>query len=258
MKTILLSSGHSLTDPGAVSGAFKESQITMQLVTLASEMLRKHGIGVLNVPDGLNLVSTIVYVNERAEQIDAAIEVHINSGGGRGTEAWYYHNFSTGKGDEQSMRLSQSLVDAIQAESGMPTRGIKDESTNKHGKLGFVHDTKPIAALVECGFIDTPADTAVIGTSEGREKVARGLTRGILTYLGEAWRPELLQSGTSDSNPVPTPPQNEEVTQLKDRIQQLESEMDSKLALKDKECYTRLQAYKDKLIKLLQDTPVKE
>ena len=69
----------------------------------------------------------------------------------------------------------------------MNSRGSKDESTNRWGQLGFVHDTKPLAVLIECGFIDTLEDLKLLGNEEGRFKIARGLARGICAHLGVTW-----------------------------------------------------------------------
>jgi regulator of replication initiation timing len=81
----------------------------------------------------------------------------------------------------------------------MKNRGPKDESTNQDGKLGFVHDTKPLVALVECGFIDNEEDRKFYTSDEGITKIAKGIVRGLLGYIGEDWKPEL-------ANPVIAPP----------------------------------------------------
>lgn len=198
MKTIIISAGHSLSEPGAVYlPGGKENFLTIELAKLVSTYLRNHGIGVLEVPDNLSLVDTIKWINGRASEgkIEACIEIHCNAStdkSAKGVEAWYYHDFSTGLGDEDSKRLSQCMVDAINVESGLSVRGVFDESVNKWGKLGFVHDTKPLASLVECGFLSNNDDKEVLISTKGRENIAKGITRGVLTFLEEAWRPEVI------------------------------------------------------------------
>lgn len=203
MKTVIISAGHSLSQPGAVYlPGGKENFLTIELTKLVSEYLRSHGIGVLNVPDTLSLVDTIKWVNGRASEglIEAAIEIHCNASidkSAHGTEAWYYHDFATGVGDENSKKLSQCMVDGINVESGLTIRGVFDESTNKWGRLGFVHDTKPLASLIETGFLSNESDRAILISTVGQINVAKGITRGILTYLEEAWKPELINSTTN-------------------------------------------------------------
>lgn len=191
-KTICLSAGHQPgVDPGAVYGSMKEADLTVKIVRKAAEIIRKHGIGCLEVPDNLDLVGTIAWINGRAAQIDATAEVHINAAnGGTGIEAYYFHD--TSPGQNESEKLSQFLADAVAVETGLPNRGIKDEVTTRFKRLGFVHDTNPVASLIECGFLDNPIDRQLMMTNEGIEKFAKGVARGILGYIGIAWKPEIL------------------------------------------------------------------
>lgn len=195
MKTVAISAGHGAGDNGAQSGGLSEASLTIQIADKVVDILKKHSVPVLYVPNNINLIDTIKWINTRANQIDGcAIDIHINSGGGTGWEAFYY-----AYGNNESSRVSQFMVDALQAETGLVSRGIKSEYTTRHGRLGFVHDTIPVAALVECGFIDTTVDRALLNNPQGIMKIAKGVARGILGYIKVQWKPELL-------NPTPTPP----------------------------------------------------
>lgn len=194
-KTICLSAGHGAGDPGVINRNLKEADLTIRIATRAAEIIRKHGVNCLYVPDNLTLVQTINWINERASQITIAVDVHINSGGGKGVEGWNYQG-----GPNESDKLSQFLADACAAETRLPNRGIKDESQNRYKKLGFIHDTKPIAALIECGFID--GDYDYLNTAAGLEQLARGVARGSLGYIGVAWNPSLLNP-TAPTRPQP-------------------------------------------------------
>lgn len=206
MKTVALSAGHSLSDPGAVHKDLKEADLTRKITAYAADVLRASGVSVLTIPDNLDLFQTIKYINDRANQIDVCVEVHINSGGGRGVEGWNYAG-----GPNESDKLSQCLVDGCVVETGLVNRGIKDESQNRHGRLGFVHDTFPTAALVECGFID--GDYDFLKQDENLRRLAKGVARGIMTYLGIPW-----------TAPAPPPPSTIETDKLKKQIAQLEQE----------------------------------
>lgn len=221
-KAVLLSAGHSLSDPGAVNGDTKESNLNMALVGIASDIIRKHGVEVINVPNNLSLIDTIKYANDRASQISICVEVHINAGGGKGIEAWYFHNFNTGKGSETSKKLSQCLVDGIVGETGMISRGVKDESTCKWGRFGFVHDTVPLASLVECGFIDS-SDLAILTSGDGQQKIATGIAKGILSYLGVGWNQNAVTPPAPPAQPAPQGDPEKE--QLKQRVNDLESKI---------------------------------
>lgn len=188
-KAIALSAGHGAGDAGAVYKELREDNLTIAITNRAAEIIRKHGVDCLVVPDNLTLSQTINWINARAGQIGIAVDVHINSGNGSGVEGWNYQG-----GPNESDKLSRFLADACAAETGLPNRGIKDETLNRWKRLGFIHDTTPIAALIECGFID--GDYGFLRSSAGVEKMARGVARGCLSYLGVAWKPELLNAAT--------------------------------------------------------------
>ncbi|HEC66493.1 MAG TPA: N-acetylmuramoyl-L-alanine amidase [bacterium] len=245
-KTICLSAGHSVTESGAFNKKenLKESDLNMDIVAKTAEILRIHGIDTLTVPDNLSLQATINWINERSNQIDVCVESHVNSGGGHGVEAWHY------TGSEKSKEFCQFMVDAIVAETGMRDRGIKDESTNKHGKLGFVHDTNPLAGLVETGFIHSDNDLKLLKTNQGKMRIAKGLARGLLSYLGKEWKPDLL---------ITKMPQGKQITELNKTIKRLEktiksmkSEKEKALAKKDRECQAKIKEFKLKIIKFIE------
>ena len=193
MKTVCISAGHQPGfDNGASSDGLYEAELTIKISDKVVEILRKHSVPTLYVPNNISLVSTIDWINDRAEQIDGcAVDIHINSGGGTGWEAYYY-----GNGNNESSKLSQFMVDALVQEAGLVSRGIKSEYSTRHKKLGFVHDTIPVAALVECGFIDTHMDRILLKSDDGIYEIAKGVARGILGYIGAIWDPSLLNEQT--------------------------------------------------------------
>lgn len=182
MKTVILSSGHSNTDPGAVYGGLKEADLNKKIVKTATDLLRGLGVGILNVPDGLNLQGTIGWINANAPKANLAVEVHVNAGGGTGVEGWYYHNSGTSK------KVMDTILSSIVAQTGMSSRGSKDEYLNHWGRVGFVHDTKPLACLVECGFIDSKIDRKWLQTDNGLYSIGLGLAKGIAQYLVISWK----------------------------------------------------------------------
>lgn len=194
MKIVIISAGHSNTDPGAVYEGLKEADLNKQIVRVASDILRGQGIGILNPPDDLDLVGTINWVNRNGPAASFAVEVHINAGGGTGVEGWYYTKSSVSK------KLSDTLLAGIVASTGMANRGSKDETTSKYGRLGFVHDTKPLACLIECGFIDSKKDRELLNTMTGLYKIGFGLAMGVIKYLGLTYvEPVPVKDTTSEA-----------------------------------------------------------
>lgn len=240
MKTIALSAGHSDKDPGAVYNGLVERDIVEKIVAYASPMLRSHGVGVLNPPSSLDLNGTIKWINDRSSQIDACIEVHVNSSAkpdtGFGLEVWHYRD------SEESKKFASFVLDATGIESGMSVkRGVKDEKyANIWGRLGFVHNTKPNACLIECGFINTEMDRKVLSTDTGLYNLAKGIVRGIVSYLGITWVAPVgsisNEGGYSDDNKA-------EIERLKKLLEEQKKSYDTQisdfkvsLADKEKEC----------------------
>lgn len=218
--TICLSAGHGAGDPGAQYKELSEEVLTRAITKRAVEIIRKHGVGCLEVPDNLTLIETIQWINVRGNQIDICVDVHINSGGGTGVEGWNYQG-----GPNESDRLSQALANSCAVESGLPNRGIKDESTNRFGKLGFVHDTHPIAALIECGFID--GDYNFLRVDSNLTKLAQGVARGCLIYLGIKWNPILVVGGTPAPQAPPPPSLEQQLQGAKNKIIELEKQVEA-------------------------------
>lgn len=216
--TICLSAGHGAGDPGAVHKDLTEEALTKAITKRAVEMIRKHGVGCLEVPDNLTLIQTIQWINARGDQIDICVDVHINSGGGTGVEGWNYQG-----GPNESDKLSQTLANCCAIETGLPNRGIKDESTNRFGKLGFIHDTDPIAALIECGFID--GDYNFLRVDSNLTKMAQGVARGCLAYLGIKWNPALLISGIPAPQSPPPPTLEQQLQGARAKIIELEKQV---------------------------------
>lgn len=200
-KTICLSAGHGAGDPGALHKNLIEANLTDTITKRAVDMIRKHGVDCLEVPGNLTLVETIQWINNRTDQIDICVEIHINSGvkEATGTEGWNYLG-----GPNESDKLSQFLADAVSAETGLKNRGIKDESLSRFRKLGFVHDTNPIAALIEIAFIQGDYDFLV--KDENLTKAAKGVARACLTYLDLSWKPELVNPPKPPAPPAPPAP----------------------------------------------------
>ncbi len=214
MKVVALSAGHQPgVDPGASYQGLVEADLNIAIVRHCADLLRFHHVGVLEVPDDLNLKETIKWINERARQIDICVEVHVNAGRGTGVEVWHYH------GSEKSKQLSQLIVDALARETGLPNRGIKDEFRSRWGRLGFVHDTQPLACLVECGFIDNKVDRELLKTKTGLEKFSRGIAKGILRFFKIAWNPPVSPPSPSESPPSDN---QEEIQKLEERLVALE------------------------------------
>jgi N-acetylmuramoyl-L-alanine amidase len=62
--------------------------------------------------------------------------------------------------------------------TGLRDRGLKDGSW-----LAVVKYTRMPAALVECGFMDNPAEAKMLNMSEYRQLCAKAIADGIIEYF---------------------------------------------------------------------------
>ena len=111
---------------------------------------------------------------------DLAVDIHCNSGGGDGAEAFYHHGGGKGK------TLAENILAEI-VKVGQNSRGAKVRK-NSSGKdyYGFIRETVCPAVIVECAFVDNATDLKILASESDRQKVGQAIAKGILKTLGVA------------------------------------------------------------------------
>ena len=181
-KKICVSVGHGKSktggfDPGACYEGRREFNTAKEIAKYLAEYLRTAGFEVSLINCGADL-----YLTERIEKINAgnfdlAVEIHLNAGGGTGSEVYYPSGSENG-------RKAAGLISAYISEAfGIPDRGAKI----KTGVLGndyfaVVREAKPLALLVETVFIDSP-DVKNVATAAGRDRCAKAVSEAISAYF---------------------------------------------------------------------------
>lgn len=162
-------------DSGAVSRDKKhqEFKIAREIAKHTAEYL---GCDLMNYDGELYLVDRIKEINKR--DYDFVAEIHLNAGGGTGTEVYYYHGSQTGKAvaDVICKNISEALA--------IRNRGSKIR-LGKNGRdyFGFIRQTKPCAILIETAFIDNENDLAKISTQQGMKACGIAIGRAIESVL---------------------------------------------------------------------------
>ena len=149
---ICIDMGHTPTSPGA-SGLLDELECDRALGQRVIDELKARGHAVYNstpddgiaYPDEVN--QRVAYVNAR--DIDVLVSIHLNAGGGTGTEVLYYEGDDTGY--TYASRISANLAAAL----GLPDRGAKGNNW-----VGVVCNTNATAVLIEVCFVDREEDYA--------------------------------------------------------------------------------------------------
>lgn len=183
MAKVFISAGHGGSDPGAVANGFQEKDLNLTISLACRDELERHGVTVC-------MARTVDEHNPFREDIDKcnafapdlALDIHNNAGGGDGAEVFYSVSGGTSKA------LAQNVLDEIVA-IGQNSRGIKTK-TNSKGKdwFGFIRETDAPAVLVECAFLDTKADLAIIDTEPEQKTMGVAIAKGVLKTLGIAWK----------------------------------------------------------------------
>lgn len=163
-------------DSGAVSkdGKTQEFRIAKEIAKYAADYL---GCALMNYNGDLYLTDRIRKVN--AADYDFIAEIHLNAGGGKGVEVFYYNGSPTG------LKVSKEICAEIAQTLGVENRGAKVR-TGENGKdyFAIIRDTKPTAILVETVFIDNTSDLAKVKTADGQRKCGEAIGRAIEKSFG--------------------------------------------------------------------------
>jgi len=146
--------GHSGSDPGAIGNGTTEHIEVKKAVEAAAQQFSATGVEMLVPPENLDLVQKIAWINARASKEDFAIEIHMDaaSATANGSSIWYED------GKEEEKTIAEYFASALSVRLGTKNRGASPDTSNNHGRLGFVRDTICPAWLFECGFITNTVD----------------------------------------------------------------------------------------------------
>ena len=198
MAKIYVAAGHGGSDPGASKGNRLEKNYTLATAMQLADHLRAAGHIVVeyrrtDTDYGLTPDQRVNNVSKQANAsgADYFIDVHYNATpGAYGVEC--YHSIGDGKGQ----RIAQNVSDQIAA-LGLRNRGAKTKAgSNGKDYFGVIRMTSMTANLVECAFIDSDSDMALIDQI-GTSKIAQAICNGICAEIG---------GDTDDATPTPPAP----------------------------------------------------
>ncbi|MDR0883061.1 MAG: N-acetylmuramoyl-L-alanine amidase [Oscillospiraceae bacterium] len=154
-RKIAIFAGHGGKDPGACSGKWKEKDCTLAVANQVAKLLRARGWLVVQNRTG----DTDSGVNEKwqlanAQKVDAVVDIHLNAGGGTGTEIWYGNTRADSKA--LALKLQTHLVKQL----GTRDRGVKNDKDCRFGQFGICKYTTAPSVLAELCFIDSADDMA--------------------------------------------------------------------------------------------------
>ncbi len=161
--------GHGGSDPGAVYGRRKEKDYTLSLMKAVTECLKAAGQTVMNNRSGdVDSFIKDKTAQANAANVDAVIELHLNAGGGTGSEVYYD---KVGK----SKNLAQAILDPLIA-FGYKSRGIKTRLNDTgNDYFAIIRDSKAPCVLVESCFLDHDGDMIKFNADTVGQAIAKGI-----------------------------------------------------------------------------------
>ena len=196
-KLIALDNGHGIRTPGkrtpkwtdgtksiyTKNDFMHEWEFNRGVVKRLKVELESNGFRVLEVSP--TDIDTSIIRRTRAANLakaDIYVSVHANALG----NVWNdkvngIETLTSGKGE--SLALGKILQKHMVWASGLRDRGLKDGSW-----LGVVKGTHMPAVLVECGFMDNPAEAKMLNMSEYRQQMAVALCKGICEYYNVVYK----------------------------------------------------------------------
>lgn len=150
---IVLTAGHSNTDPGAVANGATEAALMTELRNITAKKLRDlghtvHTDGEGSVNKSLNDALSLI----KSRRPDVALELHMNAAGN--AAATGVETISLPKDKALAQRLSAAVGGVL----GIRLRGDKgwiDQSQSARGSLGYINAG---GLILETAFISNPGD----------------------------------------------------------------------------------------------------
>lgn len=209
---VVLDPGHGGNDTGArAKGIPPEKTMTLAIASLVGDKLRLSGIDVVLTRDR-DADMTLAERSQAARRCaaDVFVSIHLNAATNAavaGVETYLLpatgFDSTLGRGrdtdkapgnahDAASQLLAYDVHRALLARSGAADRGIR------RARFEVLVSAPCPAILVECGFMSNPREAASMSTPAHQERIANGITHGVLSYLSRCEAQALRRE--------PTPP----------------------------------------------------
>lgn len=185
-KVIVIDPGHGGTQAGA---RWREGNTVIEEKTIALA-ISKH-IAELLAREGATVVLTraedkTLGLYERTALANSAgahffISIHCDSNprpnSASGTTIYYHRD------DADSRALGQAILNEIVKVSGLPSRGVRSDTTLYQNGLAVLRTSQMPAVLVEVGFINHAKDRAKLVDPVFQKRVAEAIVRGLKAHV---------------------------------------------------------------------------
>ena len=176
---VVLDPGHGGDHNGAEYGGVKEKDLNLAIASKTASLLEAEGVTVRmtrSIDQDVDLYARSGLANTLGA--DLFVSVHCNASVEHDDALGVYTcAYSQGtEGWQLAQILRETMLDAT---------GAADFGMEERPNLAVLRTAQVPAALVECGFMSTPSELALLTQPEYQDKLARGIADGILACLAQ-------------------------------------------------------------------------
>ena len=174
---VALDPGHGGVSTGAAYEGIREKALNLAIARETASLLEAAGVTVVLTRSGDEDVELHTRTELAARQgADLFVSIHCNASVTNPQAAGIYTAAYSreSEGWNLSQRLRQSMAEST---------GAADLGGEERPELAVLRTATMPAALVECGFMSTPEELALLVQPEYQAKLAQGIAHGITAYL---------------------------------------------------------------------------
>lgn len=176
---VVIDPGHGGESVGASYSGVNEKDLTLSISMMVQDLLEEAGVQVImtrKTDQDVGLYDRTALANRL--DADLFVSVHCNASETNLSAAGIY-TAAYQQGTE-GWALAELLRRTMMEETG-----AGDMGTEARPNLAVLHTSRMPAALVECGYMSTPEELALLVEPGYQAKLAQGIANGILQYLAQ-------------------------------------------------------------------------
>ena len=177
---VVLDPGHGGEANGAEYGGVKEKDLNLAIASQAAALLEEAGVTVLMTRTDdryVDLYDRTALAN--GQKADLFVSVHCNASLTNPEARGIY----TAAADRQGEGW---VLAEVLRQTMMAAAGAEDMGTEPRPNLAVLRTAQAPAALVECGYMSTPAELELLCQPDYQLQLAQGIAEGVLTYLAQS------------------------------------------------------------------------
>ncbi len=185
-KIVVIDPGHGGSQPGARgkegNRTIYEKDITLAIGLKVAERLAKQGASVIMTraeDTGIGLYERTTIANGAGAHFFISIHCDSNTrpNSASGTTVYYHRD------DPDSRALGQAILNEIVKVSGLPSKGVRSDTTLYASGLAVLRTSQMPAVLIEVGYLNHAYDRKKLLNPRFQDAIADAIVRGLKAYV---------------------------------------------------------------------------